>query len=64
MGRLYLFRNRREKKFANCNLEYLIDQLQVNTQGVNETNYVLPMTFNHPVKELIWVFKLANFLEI
>ena len=57
----YIFLETEErKKFANCNLEYLIDQLQVNTQGVNETNYVLPMTFNHPVKELIWVFQTGK----
>jgi hypothetical protein len=52
----YIFLDNDErKKFASCNLEYLIEQLQVNTQSVDEKDYLLELDFNHPVKELIWV---------
>jgi len=55
----YIFLDNTErKKFASCNLEYLIEQLQVNTIGVDEKQIQVPMTFNHPVKELIWVLQI------
>ena len=49
------------RRFAQVSHEYLIEQLQLNT-----TNYAagaagvvrtVNLTFNHPVKELVWVFK-------
>ena len=60
----YIFLEDNErKKFVSCELEYLIEQLQVNTQGVNEKDYVLPLDFNHPVKELIWVFQNSKIFQ-
>jgi len=55
----YLFlENEERRKFASCNLEYLIEQLQVNTIGIDQKVVQVPMTFNHPVKELIWVLQI------
>ncbi|NBP59377.1 hypothetical protein EBU71_23040 [bacterium] len=55
----YIFlENEERRKFATNNLEYLIEQLQVNTIGVNEKQIQIPMTFNHPIKELIWVLQI------
>ena len=39
------------KQFAQNAHEYLIEQVQINP---NQTNAVVNLTFNHPVKELIW----------
>jgi len=61
----YIFlENEERRKFASCNLEYLIEQLQVNTVGVDEKNIIVPMTFNHPVKELIWVLQTARIYQV
>jgi len=55
----YIFlENEERRKFSNCNLEYLIEQLQVNTIGVDQKVVQVPMTFNNPVKELIWVLQI------
>jgi len=53
----FFLENEERKKFASCNLEYLIEQLQVNTVGVDQKNIIVPMYFNNPVKELIWVLQ-------
>jgi len=39
------------RQFAQNAHEYLIEQLQLNN---NQTNQVINLTFNHPVKEIIW----------
>ena len=39
------------RRFAQVSHEYLIEQLQKNTLTANKTN---TLTFNHPVKELVW----------
>ena len=39
------------RRFAQVSHEYLIEQLQFQTFGVDTTN---DLNFNHPVKELIW----------
>jgi hypothetical protein len=57
----YIFlENKERKKFAQCSLEYLIEQLQVNTQSIDEKNNLLNMTFNNPVKEIIWVIQTGR----
>ena len=40
------------RRFAQVSHEYLIEQLQVQTEGSADTKYKL--NFNHPVKELVW----------
>ncbi|MAF14084.1 MAG: hypothetical protein CMI53_04315 [Parcubacteria group bacterium] len=40
------------RRFAQVSHEYLIEQLQYQTEGTANTSYKL--NFNHPVKELIW----------
>ena len=40
------------RRFAQQSHEYLIEQLQYNSEGSASTSYDL--NFNHPVKELIW----------
>ncbi len=52
------------RKFALGEHEYLIEQLQYNTMTVSLTsiNNVIEMSFNHPVKELIWVIQDCVFL--
>lgn len=49
------------KKFATMqNLEYLIEQVQLsdsNTISANSSSSIIDFYFNHPVKELIWVYQ-------
>ena len=40
------------RRFAQVSHEYLIEQLQVQTEGSANSKYKL--NFNHPVKELVW----------
>ena len=40
------------RRFAQVSHEYLIEQLQVQSEGSADTKYKL--NFNHPVKELVW----------
>jgi hypothetical protein len=40
------------RRFAQVSHEYLIEQLQYQTEGTAATKYKL--NFNHPVKELVW----------
>ena len=43
------------RRFAQVSHEYLIEQVQVNSEaGPNATEKNFTLTFNHPVKELIW----------
>ena len=53
---IYLDQDER-RKFASMDHEYLIEQLQYDkvsaTTGTNE----IELTFNHPIKEIIWVFQ-------
>jgi hypothetical protein len=53
---IYLDHDER-RKFASMDHEYLIEQVQYDkvsaTSGTNE----IELTFNHPIKELIWVFQ-------
>ena len=46
------------RRFAQVSHEYLIEQLQVQTEGSAATKYKLNL--NHPVKELVWTNTTAN----
>ncbi len=47
------------RRFAQVSHEYLIEQLQLNSEsvtvGANQTT-AFSLNFNHPVKELVWVY--------
>lgn len=56
----YIFLDTDERRrFAQLSHEYLIEQVQYNGATAVDTNvstsYTIPLYFNHPVKELIWV---------
>jgi hypothetical protein len=53
------------RRFAQVSHEYLIEQLQMNTDSytAGQTNKSVNLTFNHPVKELVWIF-LENLLTV
>ena len=52
------------RRFAQVSHEYLIEQVQVNkfsfTNSGNNANENLELNFNHPVKELCWVYTDDN----
>jgi len=49
----YIYLDKDERtRFAQVSHEYLIEQVQTQTEGVSSQFYKL--VFNHPVKELIW----------
>lgn len=48
------------RRFAQQSHEYLIEQLQYNEdQTITHSSTRIDLTFNHPVKELVWVFQSA-----
>ena len=47
------------KKFAQNNHEYLINQVQKVSLGVQGSKSI-PLTFNHPTVELLWVIQLDS----
>ncbi len=48
------------RRFAQVSHEYLIEQLQFNgDESVANTSVPITLNFNHPVKELVWVARLA-----
>ena len=49
------------RQFAQNAHEYLIDQVQLNSDNVNP---VINLTFVHPVKELIWVIPPSNAVTV
>lgn len=56
----YIFLDTDERRrFAQLSHEYLIEQVQYNGHDVIDTDsqksYNIPIRFNHPVKELIWL---------
>lgn len=55
----YIFLDTSERrKFAQSSHEYLICQLQhTGVESINQKTTNLKLNFNHPVKELIWVFQ-------
>jgi hypothetical protein len=52
----YVFLDTDERKrFAQLSHEYLIEQVQLNENGLTTSSeQSVPLTMNHPVKELIW----------
>jgi hypothetical protein len=51
----YIYLDTEERRrFAQMSHEYLIDQLQYQTEAVSTGNPKPRLTFNHPVKELVW----------
>lgn len=65
----YIFLDTDERRrFAQLSHEYLIEQVQYNGYTVMESNvsktYNIPIYFNHPVKELVWLMTdHANYVE-
>jgi len=54
----YIYLDKQERKrFSNCNIEYLIDQLQISTQSINSNEEIITIPFTNSVKELIWVIQ-------
>ncbi len=56
--------SKERRRFAQTGHEYLIDQLQY-SGSISAQNKSLKqtLTFNHPVKELLWAMNLANYTE-
>jgi hypothetical protein len=55
----YVFLSEEERvAFAQSPHEYLIEQVQYHDESVAQTNARIKMALNHPVRELIWVFRL------
>ena len=55
----YIYLDTEERRrFAQVSHEYLIEQLQYQTEGTAASKYKL--NFNHPVKELVWTNATAN----
>jgi hypothetical protein len=55
----YIYLDTEERRrFAQVSHEYLIEQLQYQTEGSAASKYKL--NFNHPVKELVWTNATAN----
>lgn len=50
------------RRFAQVSHEYLIEQLQVNNTSSSSTGVSASLTFNHPVKELIWTVQENTFV--
>ena len=51
----YIYLDTEERRrFAQMSHEYLIDQLQYQVETVTSGNAKPRLTFNHPVKELVW----------
>ena len=45
------------RRFAQVSHEYLIEQVQIQSDSVTiDTSKDIELNFNHPVKELIWIF--------
>lgn len=53
------------RRFAQISHEYLIDQLQYtgSESVVNQENPKMKLSFNHPVKELVWVMQRREFID-
>ncbi len=61
----YIFLDTEERRrFAQVAHEYLIEQLQfTGDESVTSTNNKITMSFNHPVKELIWVVQNPSYIS-
>jgi hypothetical protein len=61
----YIYLDTEERRrFAQVAHEYLIEQLQfTGEESVTSTSNKIIMSFNHPVKELIWVVQNPSYLD-
>jgi hypothetical protein len=61
----YIFLDVEERRrMAQQSHEYLIEQTQYNEEkGITSYNQRVDLTFNHPVKELIWVVQPSNYTQ-
>lgn len=61
----YIYLDTEERRrMAQASHEYLIEQTQYNEEkGVIGANNRIDLTFNHPVKELIWVVQSAAYTD-
>ena len=61
----YIYLDTEERRrFAQVAHEYLIEQLQfTGEETVTSTSNKINMSFNHPVKELIWVVQNPSYLD-
>ena len=59
----YIYLDTEERRrMAQQSHEYLIEQTQFNEdQGVSSANVRIDLTFNHPVKELVWVVQPESY---
>jgi len=52
------------RRMAQQSHEYLIEQTQFNeNKGLSSSSNRVDLTFNHPVKELVWVVQPANYTD-
>jgi hypothetical protein len=61
----YIYLDTEERRrMAQASHEYLIEQTQFNEdKGIRGANNRIDLTFNHPVKELIWVVQPAGYTD-
>ena len=62
----YIFLENEERKlFVNKKHNYLIEQVQINTQSYETgvTDIIFNMDFSHPVKEIFWIIQNTYVLE-
>jgi hypothetical protein len=53
------------RRFAQVSHEYLIEQLQfTGDESISNSSNKIKLSFNHPVKELIWVVQHDSFVEL
>jgi hypothetical protein len=53
------------RRFAQVSHEYLIEQVQVHEQSISagHTQSKIDLSFNHPVKELVWVIQYDGMIN-
>ena len=61
----YIYLDTEERRrFAQQSHEYLIEQVQFNEDvGISSPNQRIDLTFNHPVKELLWVVQPRSYTD-
>lgn len=61
----YIYLDTEERRrMAQQSHEYLIEQTQYNEEkGITSYNNRIDLTFNHPVKELVWVVQPSNYTD-
>jgi Large eukaryotic DNA virus major capsid protein/Major capsid protein N-terminus len=60
----YVFLSGRERaEFAKGNYQILVEQVQINSQGLDASRANVHLTLNHPVKEIFWVVQRKAFMD-